>query len=223
MQLVDFPSVAGDDDIGGEHRGTNLAPAVHHNDTQIESHAARGESHGSGAVGLEAVGAGTKTIGLKRNGGRDALEQLQKSKARFPRFVLNHVRLAHLYPYMGQYDEAIAEDREVWLLSGLGADATAGREAALRSSVAIKGPRGYWEKALEFSQADVDATEGYGSSYGMAILYTRLGQNDRAIESLELALTQRQLAMTEIAIEPAFEPLQPDVRFVKMLAQVGLK
>jgi hypothetical protein len=76
---------------------------------------------------------------------------------------------------------------------------------------------------LEFSQADVDAPESYGSSYGNAILFTRLGQNDRAIESLELAFTQRQLAMTEIAIEPTFEPLQSDARFSSLLRRAGLK
>jgi hypothetical protein len=58
---------------------------------------------------------------------------------------------------------------------------------------------------------------------GVAILFTRLGQNDQVIESLELALTQRQLAMTELAIEPAFDPLRSDARFFKLVRRVGLK
>jgi TolB-like protein/DNA-binding winged helix-turn-helix (wHTH) protein len=153
----------------------------------------------------------------------DALTQLQKSMTRFPQFVLNHVRLAHLYPYMGRFGDAIAEEREVWLLSGLTAAQAASRADAIQSALASKGPQGYWEKVLEFSQADVDAPESYGSSYGNAILFTRLGQNDRAIESLELAFTQRQLAMTEIAIEPTFEPLQSDARFSSLLRRAGLK
>lgn len=91
------------------------------------------------------------------------------------------------------------------------------------SSLASKGPHGYWEKVLEFSVSGVNTPEAYSSSYGVALLNTRLGENDRAIESLELAFSQRQLAMTEIAIEPAFDPLQSDPRFVKLLRRVGVK
>lgn len=152
----------------------------------------------------------------------DALKQLQKSVLRFPHFALNHVRLAHLYTYIGQFDDAIAEQMKAWLLSDLDAREALTRSDALRLALASNGPRGYWEKILQFAWANVDAPEAYGNSYGTAILYARLGETDRAIESLELAFTQRQLAMTEIAIEPAFDPLRSDARFVSLLHRVGV-
>lgn len=96
------------------------------------------------------------------------------------------------------------------------------RADALRLALASKGPRGYWEKELEFSQSDDGTPEAYNSNFGAALLYTRLGQNDRAVESLELAFAQHQLAMTEIAIEPAFDPLRSDARFVTLLRRVGV-
>jgi hypothetical protein len=35
-----------------------------------------------------------------------------------PSFVLNHVRLAHLYPYLEKYDDAIDEETRARLLAG---------------------------------------------------------------------------------------------------------
>jgi TolB-like protein/DNA-binding winged helix-turn-helix (wHTH) protein/Tfp pilus assembly protein PilF len=152
----------------------------------------------------------------------DALTQLQNSVQRFPRFALNHVRLAHLYTYMNQFDDAIAEEMRAWLLSGVDASDALNRSDTLRLALASNGPHGYWEKVLEFARTNVDAPEAYSNSYGTAILYVRLGETDRAIESLELAFTQRQLAMTEIAVEPAFDSLRSDARFVSLMRRVGV-
>jgi TolB-like protein/DNA-binding winged helix-turn-helix (wHTH) protein len=153
----------------------------------------------------------------------EALAHLQKSVERFPKFVLNHVRLAHLYPYIEKFDEAIAEDKQVWLASGLDAGEASNRADAMHLALASRGPHGYWEKVLEFSQSGVNTPEAYSSAYGVALLYTRLGEYDRAIGSLELAFSQRELAMTEIAIEPAFDRLQSDARFLGLLRRVGVK
>jgi len=109
------------------------------------------------------------------------------------------------------------------MASGLDAGEAANRADAMHLALASKGPHGYWEKVLEFSQSGVNTPEAYSSSYGMALLYTRLGEYDRATRSLELAFSQRQLAMTEMAVEPAFDPLQSDARFLGMLRQVGVK
>ena len=49
-----------------------------------------------------------------------------------------------------------------------------------------------------------------------------LADNDRAIGLLERAYTERQLAMTEIANVPAFDPLRSDERFIALLRRVGV-
>jgi TolB-like protein/DNA-binding winged helix-turn-helix (wHTH) protein len=152
----------------------------------------------------------------------DAQAHLQQSVQRFPNFALNHMRLAHLYTYMDKFDESIAEETKAWVSSGIDAAEAANRADALRLALASKGPSGYWERVLEFSRTAVNAPEAYSSSYGIAIVYTRLGEKDQAIDSLELAFTQRQLAMTEIAVEPAFDPLKSDARFVTLQRRVGV-
>jgi TolB-like protein/DNA-binding winged helix-turn-helix (wHTH) protein/Tfp pilus assembly protein PilF len=157
----------------------------------------------------------------------DALAQLQKCIQRFPNFPINHVRLAHLYTYIGRFADAIAEETKARMLSGQDVREALNQEDALRAAYAARGERGYWEKTLEFAQASVNQTgaaapEGYGTSYGMALLYARLGEKDRALESLERAFTERQLPMTEIGVEPALDPLRTDVRFQSLLRRVGL-
>ena len=152
----------------------------------------------------------------------ESLAHLQKCIVREPNFVLNHVRLGHLYTYMDRLAEAIGEDTKARVLSGQDAREALSDEDALRTALARDGSRGYWQKVLELSQTGFNAPEGYGSSYGAAIVYTRLGENDRALDSLERAYAERQLAMTEIAIEPAFDPLRSDARFVALVRRVGL-
>ncbi len=50
----------------------------------------------------------------------------------------------------------------------------------------------------------------------------RLGDTDLSIGSLELAYNERQLAMTEIGIEPALDSLRSDGRFKSLLRRVNL-
>jgi hypothetical protein len=42
------------------------------------------------------------------------------------------------------------------------------------------------------------------------------------LDSLEKAYEQRSLSMTELAIEPAFDPIRTDPRFQTLLRRVGL-
>ena len=153
----------------------------------------------------------------------DALAQLQKSVQRFPNFALGHERLAHLYTYVGRFDDAINEETKARLLTGEDPGDALRREDALRAALAARGPRGYWAELLSAAQIDDKVPEAYSSSsYGIAVIYARLGEKDKAVESLERAYAERQIAMTEIAIEPAFDPLRSDERFRSLLHRVGL-
>jgi TolB-like protein len=157
----------------------------------------------------------------------EALTRLQQAVGRHPNFPLNHVRLAHLYPYLGRFEDAIAEETKARLLSGQDPRDALQAEDTLRAAFAALGSRGYWGKTLELAQTGanqtgVTAPESYGTSYGIAMLYARLGDTDKAMESLERAHAERQFAMTEIGVEPAFDSLRSDARFKTLLRSVGL-
>jgi TolB-like protein/DNA-binding winged helix-turn-helix (wHTH) protein len=152
----------------------------------------------------------------------EALAQFQKAQQMAPDFAGDHERLSHLYTYLGNLDAAIQEESKARLLSGEDPRYVVKIEDALRKSLAARGPRGYWEKVLQFSRSDPNPPEAYVGSYGRAILYARLGDKDLAIASLQKAYEERQIFMTEIGVEPAFDPLRSDPRFQSLLHRVGL-
>jgi TolB-like protein/Tfp pilus assembly protein PilF len=152
----------------------------------------------------------------------DALSQLQKSTQRFPNFALGHERLAHVYTYLGRFDEAINEETKARLLTGEDPRDALRQEDALRAALAARGPHGYWEELLKAPQINTKVPEAYFTSYGIAVLYARLGEKDKALDSLERAYAERQLQLTELPNEPAFDLLRSDERFRSLLKRVGL-
>jgi len=152
----------------------------------------------------------------------DALEQFRKVVQMFPNLAIGHVRLAHLYAYTGKLDDAISEETKARLLAGEDPRVALKKEDSLRQSAAVGGIRGYWEKILEFSQMKENPPESFTSSYGLAIIHAWLGKVDKAVELLEKALADRELAMTEIGVEPAFDPLRSHPRFQALLRRTGL-
>jgi TolB-like protein/DNA-binding winged helix-turn-helix (wHTH) protein/Tfp pilus assembly protein PilF len=152
----------------------------------------------------------------------DALAQLRKTKEMFPSFAIDHERLAHLYTYRGEYDKAIAEETQTRLLMGEDPRSVLKLEDSLRKAFASRGARGYWEILLDLSKRSNNPPEAYTRSDGLAIVYVRLGEKEAALQALEQAYKERQLHMTEIAIEPAFDALRSEPRFQELLRRIGV-
>jgi tetratricopeptide (TPR) repeat protein len=152
-----------------------------------------------------------------------ALEQFQKVAEMFPGFAIDHERLAQLHAFMGRFDQAIAEDTKARLLSGENEKSALAKEAKLRHAWTTQGAPGYWKALVELSQTAENPPEAYNSPFGTAILYAQLGDKARALNALEQAYEQRSLAMTEINIEPAFDPIRGEPRFKALLQRVRLE
>jgi Predicted integral membrane protein len=153
----------------------------------------------------------------------DALAHLQQVMRMFPSFAIDHQRLAHLYAYRGEFDKAIAEETQARILAGEDPRSVVELENSLHKAFAARGPRGYWETLLKLSGQRNNPPEAYTTTDGLAILYVRVGEKEKALETLEKAYKERQLHMTEIAIEPTFDTLRSDPRFLALLHQVGLR
>ena len=151
-----------------------------------------------------------------------ALAQFRKCAEMFPGFAIDHERIAQLHAFMGRFDDAISEDTKARLLSGEDQKSALQKEAALRHAWATSGPQGYWKKLLELTRMPDNPPETYLSLVGTATIYVQLGEKSKALECLEEAYEQRSLAMTEIAIEPAFDSLRSDAKFQNLLHRVGL-
>jgi len=152
-----------------------------------------------------------------------ALAQYQKANLLDPNFAVGHERLAHLYTYLGRFNDAIAEESMARALSGEDLQVVQSHEEALRKSLTAHGDQGYWRTLLDFATVKPNPPEAYDDAYGIAIIYARLGEKEKAIDSLESAYAERKIAMTEIGVEPAFDALRSDSRFHGLLRRVGLE
>jgi hypothetical protein len=92
----------------------------------------------------------------------------------------------------------------------------------VRRAYVAGGARGYWLKVLEFCQTKEDPPEGYSAPSGIAIVLASLGENEKALDSLEKAYGEHSMFMTELNIEPAFDDLKASPRFSDLLRRVHL-
>ncbi|MBS1839761.1 MAG: winged helix-turn-helix domain-containing protein [Acidobacteria bacterium] len=153
----------------------------------------------------------------------EALAESKECTEMFPGMAINHERLAHVYTYLGRYEEAIAEDTRAKILAGETPQNATRQAAELRRALASKGPKGYWKKLLEFSRLPVNPPEAYTLPQQLALIHTRLGQKEEALKLLEKAYSERGLSVTELGVEPAFDPLRSDPRYQNLLSLLGLR
>lgn len=118
----------------------------------------------------------------------DALAQFQKGNQLDPNFALNHERVAQLYALLGKYDEAVQEETKARLLSGETPSDVLAHMNILRQAAVTRGAQGYRDTELQFSRGEQNPPEAYAHPYGLAIIYTHLGEIDKALANLELRI-----------------------------------
>jgi TolB-like protein/DNA-binding winged helix-turn-helix (wHTH) protein/Tfp pilus assembly protein PilF len=96
---------------------------------------------------------------------------------------------------------------------------------ALESVPGWRGNGGNPEEALKESyRAKVQDAEksGKGDPFSMAMLYAFLGNNSKALDSLEQAYARRSVMMTMLKTEPAFAALHAEPRFQELARKLAL-
>ncbi|HUE83520.1 MAG TPA: tetratricopeptide repeat protein [Pyrinomonadaceae bacterium] len=155
---------------------------------------------------------------------------------------LNHgANLSGLFFYARRYDEALEHARQVhsldanfivgrWALSqaliekGVYGEAIELNENAMQSdptnpvylrfagiAYAKAGRRQDAERIIERFR-DIARTE-YVMSYHIALIYSALGDKDKALSALEISVSERDYLLPRIKVEPFLDPLRGDPRF----------
>jgi TolB-like protein/DNA-binding winged helix-turn-helix (wHTH) protein/Tfp pilus assembly protein PilF len=145
-----------------------------------------------------------------------AIEQAQKVLSYEPGFANSHRVLGIELIARGRCDEGIVRLRQSFdLFRG-----EAFSDLKLAWGYARCGRAD--EARLFLSQALNAKGPGYLEPNTVAQVFVALGDDEHALTWLERAVEERAPYVAEMAVEPAFDPLRSDPRFVRLLKRLGL-
>ena len=146
----------------------------------------------------------------------EAKEQYEKCLEMDPNSGFAHWSLGNVYLHKRMYDEAITQYKKSIPLSGTSPD----EPSTLAYAYAKSGKR---KQALETIEMLVKASERRYISWTLiAAIYAALGDHDEALKSLQKAIEQRDGVLPFTNIDPIFEDLRSNTRYVEILKRVGL-
>ena len=145
-----------------------------------------------------------------------AIEQEKKTLEMDSNFALSYRYRGMAYEQKGMYAEAIADLQKAVTLSGTRTTVL----GALGHAYAIAGRKSEARKVLD----DVVQlrARGYFPSYEIALIYTGMGEKDRAFEWLDKAYDERYPWLIHLRVDPRFDTLHSDPRFADLVRRVGL-
>jgi DNA-binding winged helix-turn-helix (wHTH) protein/tetratricopeptide (TPR) repeat protein len=146
-------------------------------------------------------------------GGRhtEALREIDRALELDPRSFQTLVMKGWAYEQARQPDAAFAAYRDALRLAGAPSEALEHVDAVYRA----EGLPGYYRNWLNRAGA-MPMSETW-----RAQLYVRVGDRDRALESLEHAYEKREGALAWVNVEPSFATLRSEARFQRIAASVG--
>jgi len=135
----------------------------------------------------------------------------------YPEASVFHDRLSNFHTAQG--NEKLSAEHI--LLAEKTGGASSERFAALQAANKVGGTKGLRRKRIELNKKLADAHQSI-NSYDIAIDCAAVGDRDQAIFWLEKALRYHDPKISLIGVEPIFDSLRSDPRFVSLLHQMGL-
>lgn len=132
-----------------------------------------------------------------------------------PKDWFQHYTLGVGYEGTGKLQEAIAEYQKAIEMSGGSQQPT----VALAHAFATVGKKAEAKKMLRDVESNSKAT---ASSYTVATIYAGLGENDKALESLEKARSEKSFQILSLKSDLLLDTLRPDPRFQDILRRMNL-
>jgi serine/threonine-protein kinase len=145
-----------------------------------------------------------------------AIDQIQKTLAMDATFVPAHVYVGRAYEQKGTYPEAIAEMRKALDLS----EGDTNELAALGHTYAMSHQGGEAKKILD--QLKERSQQTYVQPSLIAVIHVGLGDKNQAFDWLQKAYEDRSAGLLYLKVDPAFDGVRLDPRFIDLLRRVGL-
>jgi TolB-like protein/DNA-binding winged helix-turn-helix (wHTH) protein/Flp pilus assembly protein TadD len=147
----------------------------------------------------------------------EALEQCRKTLEIDPTFLVMSTYIAQAYELKQMYPEAIAELQRAYALMPHDSEISYG----LALAYAGAGMRDEAQAVLD--RMSQPSSQSQFLPREAALLHARFGENDKAFEVLEQAYANHYFAVTQLNIDPRFDPLRSDPRYTDLLRRLGLK
>jgi serine/threonine-protein kinase len=145
----------------------------------------------------------------------DAIEQYRQAIELQPDLEIAYYWLSHANLQKGVFEEAISAAKKAVDLSGRN-PMYLGR---LGHALAVSGKG---DEALEvLEELNLPENAELAPTYEIALIFTHLGDHDRAFEWLEKALEERPFQLLFLKCDPAFDPLRADPRFQDLLRRMN--
>ncbi|HSE97144.1 MAG TPA: tetratricopeptide repeat protein, partial [Blastocatellia bacterium] len=146
----------------------------------------------------------------------EAVTQYHKVLDMDSNFVLARRRLGQVYKQKLMFDEAIEVLQSTLPLS----DEDTETVASLGHAYALSGRTEEARRVLDAMMAL--SSQRYIPAYFISSIYMGLGEKDRAFEWLEKACEERYGFLAYLNVEPSFDCLRFDPRFVALARRIGL-
>ena len=142
----------------------------------------------------------------------EGIAESKKALELDPQFAAAHMIIGLSYVQKKNYEQAIAELQK--------AQDNPDSRALLGYAYGVAGKRNEARHVLEELQQV--AKEKYVSPFPVAATYVGLGETDKAFEMLEKAYVERSWAMGMLKVNPIFDPIRSDRRYVELLRRLNL-
>ena len=146
-----------------------------------------------------------------------AIEQLQNTLEMDPDFALPRMVLGQAYEQKKAFPQALAELQKAVRISHYSPQML----GALGHAYGASGNRSEAEKVL--AKLMEQSRKQYVSPFYVAIVYVGLAENDKAVDWLEKAYTDRSNAIVFSKVDPQLDPLRSTPRFQPLLHRLGLQ
>jgi len=146
----------------------------------------------------------------------EALDRLQKTIDLEPNFWLSHLFISRVYSEKGMHAEAVAEAKRAGELSG-NSQSDAYRAYALAKWGKLSEAGALLDELLTLS------TERYVPPYNVALAYNALGKREKALDYLEKGFEEKDVRMVFLKIEPQWDNLRSEQRFLDLLKRMKLE
>lgn len=147
----------------------------------------------------------------------EAIEQLNKTLEIEPNFWITHIMLARVYLRQNKFDEAVTEADKAAEFSGGNSEAASLAAYALAKS-------GRREEALKMLEdLKSKSNQRYVPAYNIAMIYNGLGYKEETLNHLEKAFNEKDARMILLKVEPKWDALRNEPRFIETMRRMNFE